>query len=82
MKANEIRSKSHKEILEEIDGCNRELLNLRFQKQAGEFRNTAQYRKIRRDKAQLKTILREMELGINKHLFTNISISNENKGEQ
>lgn len=82
MKVNEIRSKSCKEILEETEGCNRELLNLRFQREAGEFRNTAQYRKIRRNKAQLKTILREIELGINKHLFPNSSISDENKMEQ
>lgn len=69
MKANEIREKSRQEILEELDGCERELLNLRFQWQAGELRNSAQYNQARRDIARLKTALREMELGINKKLF-------------
>lgn len=69
MKANEIREKPRQEILEELEGCERELLNLRFQWQAGELRNSAQYNQARRDIACLKTALREMELGINKKLF-------------
>ena len=69
MKASEIRSKSRQEILEELEGCKRELLNLRFQWQVGELRNSAQYRQTRKDIARLKTILREMELGINKNAF-------------
>ncbi len=69
MKASEIREKSHQEILEELEACKRELLNLRFQWQAGESRNSAQYRQIRKDVARLKTVLREAELGINTNLF-------------
>jgi large subunit ribosomal protein L29 len=69
MKASEIRSRSHQEILEELEGCKRELLNLRFQWQVGELRNSAQYKQTRKDIARLKTILREMELGINKKVF-------------
>ena len=69
MKASEIREKLHQEILEELDACKRELLNLRFQWQAGELRNSAQYRQIRKDIARLKTVLREAELGINTNLF-------------
>jgi large subunit ribosomal protein L29 len=57
--------KSRQEILDEIDACRRELLNIRFQWQAGETRNAAQRRDIRRDVARLKTILREMDLSIN-----------------
>lgn len=72
MKVNEIRGKSKSEILEEIDGANRELLNLRFQWQAGEVVNSSQYQKTKRTKAKLKTVLREMELGINKDMYTNI----------
>lgn len=66
----ESRNLSRKEILEEIDGNSRELLNLRFQWQAGESQNSAQYRKIKKNIAKLKTILREKGLGINKHLYT------------
>lgn len=69
MKAGEIREKSQQEILEELDGCKRELLNLRFQWQAGELRNSARYKQTKNDIARLKTVLKEMELGINKRLF-------------
>ena len=70
MKMSELRGKSHKEILEEIEGCKRELFNLRFQWQSGELRNSSQYNKTRKDIARLNTILKEMELGINKRLYT------------
>jgi large subunit ribosomal protein L29 len=69
LKASEIREKSHQEILEELEACKRELLNLRFQWQAGEMRNSAQYRQIRKDVARLKTVLREADLGINANLL-------------
>jgi large subunit ribosomal protein L29 len=68
LKASEIREKSHPDILEELDACKRELLNFRFQWQAGEIRNSAQYKQIRKDVARLKTVLREVELGINTSL--------------
>jgi large subunit ribosomal protein L29 len=68
LKASDIREKSHQEILDELEGCKRELLNYRFQWQAGEIRNSAQYRQIRKDVARLKTVLREVELGINTDL--------------
>jgi len=69
LKASEIREKSHQEIIDELDACKRELLNFRFQWQAGEIRNSAQYKQIRKDIARLKTILREAELGINAGLL-------------
>ena len=65
MKASEIREKSHQEILEGLEDSKRELLNYRFQWQAGEIRNSAQYKQIKKDIARLKTVLREVELGIN-----------------
>ena len=65
MKVSEMRMKSRQEIVDEMDACRRELLNIRFQWQAGETRNPAQRRDIRRDVARLKTILREMDLSIN-----------------
>ncbi len=68
MKASEIREKSHQDILEELEACKRELLNYRFQWQAGEIRNSAQYKQIRKDVARLKTVLREVELGISTNL--------------
>ncbi|MDN3515056.1 MAG: 50S ribosomal protein L29 [Candidatus Brocadia sp.] len=68
MKADEIRNKSRQEILDEIEASRRELLNIRFQWQAGETRNPAQRKGIRRHIARLETILMEMDLGTNKHL--------------
>lgn len=68
MKVSEMRMKSRQEILEEIDACRRESLNIRFQWQVGETRNPAQRRDVRRNIAQLKTILREMDLSINTSL--------------
>ncbi|HHT9145384.1 MAG: 50S ribosomal protein L29 [Candidatus Brocadiaceae bacterium] len=68
MKVSEMRMKSRQEILDEIDACGRELLNIQFQWQAGETRNPVQKRDIRRDIARLKTILREMDVSINTHL--------------
>ena len=69
MKASEIREKSHQEMLEELEGCKRELLNFRFQWQAGEISNSAQYNHIRKDIARVKTVLREVELGVNTGLI-------------
>ena len=68
MKASEIRLKSRQEILDEIDATSRELLNIKFHWQVGETRNPAQKKRCRIDIARLKTILREVDLGINKHL--------------
>ncbi|MHC4197227.1 MAG: 50S ribosomal protein L29, partial [Planctomycetota bacterium] len=65
MKPAEIRVKSREEILEELEECNRELLNLRIQWQAGEMKNSSQYARTRKDMARMKTVLREMELGTN-----------------
>lgn len=69
MKVSECRTKSREEIMDEIEGCRRELFNLRFQWQSGELRNSSQYKKTRRDIARMKTVLKELELGINSHLY-------------
>ncbi|MDN3509724.1 MAG: 50S ribosomal protein L29 [Candidatus Jettenia sp.] len=68
MKASEIRSKSRQEILEEIDASRRELLNIKFQWQAGETRNPAQKMSVRKNIARLLTILGEMDSHAHRHL--------------
>ena len=70
MKIGELRGKSRQEILDEIESSKRELFNLRFQWQSGELRDSSQYNKTSKNIARLNTILRETELGINKHLYT------------
>ncbi|MCF6158121.1 MAG: 50S ribosomal protein L29 [wastewater metagenome] len=64
MNADEIRNKSQQEILDELDACKRELLNIRFQWQAGETRNPAQRSSVKKTIARLLTVLRERELNI------------------
>lgn len=64
MKTNEMRGKSRQEIIDEVGASRRELLNMQFQWLAGETRNPAQKKSIRRNIARLKTIMREIELGI------------------
>ncbi len=64
MKASEIRIKSKQEIMDEIIASKREMLNLQFQWQAGETKDTTQKRKIKRKVARMKTVLREIELGL------------------
>ncbi|MBM4043546.1 MAG: 50S ribosomal protein L29 [Planctomycetes bacterium] len=64
MKPSEIRAKAKEEILEELQGCRRELFNLRFQRQSEGIENPSQLRRLRKDIARLQTILREMELGL------------------
>lgn len=68
MNLSEIRSKSRQEIVDEVKACKRELLNISFQWQEGEVRNSARKMGIRREIARMKTVLREMDFGINKHL--------------
>ncbi len=59
-----MRGKSRQEIIDEVGASRRELLNMQFQWLAGETRNPAQKKSIRRNIARLKTIMREIELGI------------------
>lgn len=69
VKLSELRGKSKEELLQELEGSKRELLNLRIQWQVGELKDSAQYKKTRKGIARINTILREMELGIHKELY-------------
>lgn len=70
MKPGEIRSRTKEEIVEELRNTRRELFNMRFQWQTEEIANSAQYGSLRRDIARMKTVLREMELGVNTNLLS------------
>lgn len=63
MKPAEIRAKSVEELRLELTDAQEELSNLRF-RSAGEQNNPIRLRLMRRQVAQLKTVLREHELGI------------------
>jgi len=64
MKANEIRNLTTAEVEQQIKSLKEELFNLRFQSATGQLENTVQLKKVRKDIARAKTVLRERELKI------------------
>jgi len=64
MKANEFRNLTTAEIEQKIAAFKEELFNLRFQMATGQLDNPVQIKKVRKDIARAKTVLRERELGI------------------
>ena len=64
MKANEFRNLTTAEIEQKIAAFKEELFNLRFQMATGQLDNPAQIKKVRKNIARAKTVLRERELGI------------------
>ena len=59
MKAADLRAKSDDELKEELLNLRKESFNLRFQAASGQLENTARVRQVRRNLAQIKTILNE-----------------------
>ncbi len=62
MKAHELRVLGLGELAAKLDDSYQELFNLRFQKASGQMKSTARNRQVRKEIAQIKTILREQEL--------------------
>ena len=56
-KAQDLRGKSADELEGRLADLKKEQFNLRFQKASGQLANTAQFSKVRREIAQIKTIL-------------------------
>jgi len=59
MKYNDIKQKTDDELKTELLLLKKEQFNLRFQKSSGQLENSSRIRKIRRDIARIKTILKE-----------------------
>jgi large subunit ribosomal protein L29 len=59
MKAAELRSKTTAELEQELVELRREQFNLRMQQGTGQLTRPDQFRKVRRNIARVKTILRE-----------------------
>ena len=57
MKAQDLRTKTTDELVEQLKSLKREQLNLRFQRASGQLENTARVRQVRRDIARIKTTL-------------------------
>lgn len=64
MKAKEIRDLSAAELERRLDELKTELFNLRFQLATGQLDNPMNIKRVRKDIARVKTIIRERELNI------------------
>ncbi|MEE4186528.1 MAG: 50S ribosomal protein L29 [Gammaproteobacteria bacterium] len=62
MKAGELSGKSRDELLEELLNLRREQFNLRMQQATGQLARPDQYRKVRKNIARVKTVLRAQEI--------------------
>ena len=66
MKVDEIRDMSADEQTQKLQSLKEELFNLRFQHATGQLENPMRIREVKKSIAQVKTIQREVELGIRK----------------
>ena len=64
MKASDIREKTQAELNEELRELKSELFKLRFQHATNQLDNPTSLVKVKKDIARVKTVLRELELGI------------------
>lgn len=62
MKANELREQSLEELREKAKSMDQELFSLRLQKATRQLGNTAMISRVRKDRARVKTVVRELEL--------------------
>ncbi|MTI15675.1 50S ribosomal protein L29 [Rhodobacteraceae bacterium RKSG542] len=65
MKASDVRAKTEDQLKDDLAALKKEQFNLRFQRATGQLENTARVRQVRREIAQLKTILREKRTSAN-----------------
>ena len=62
MKAADLRELPYEELQEKLADAKEELFNLRFQLVTNQLDNTARLRTLRREVAQIATVLREQEI--------------------
>lgn len=60
MNTEELRGKTHDELLDELVSLRREQFNLRMQRATGQLAQNHQFREVRRNIARVNTILNEM----------------------
>ena len=61
MKANEIRSKSGDDLQKELEGLLKAQFGLRMQHATQQLANISQIRKVRRDIARVRTVIRQQK---------------------
>lgn len=64
MKLDEMRNLDDEQLRAQLKNYHEELFNLRFQQVMGRLTATGRPRVVKREIAQIKTILRERELGL------------------
>ena len=64
MKPNELRELDNERLQRRLVEIDQELFNLRFQKETGRLTNSARFGQLRKEIAQIKTILRERQLAL------------------
>ena len=62
-KAQDLRAQKPEELEGRLGELKKEQFNLRFQKASGQLTNTAQFSRVRKDIARIKTILRQGQKG-------------------
>jgi large subunit ribosomal protein L29 len=68
MKVFELREKTREELSDMLNGLHRELFNLRLRRGTQELPNPLRLRRLRREIARIKTIMREDERGVRRLL--------------
>ncbi len=63
MKSSELRALGSPELQRRLDESQRELFNLRFQMATRQLVKISEIRRVRKDVARIRTLLRERELG-------------------
>lgn len=64
MKATELRDKTSAELDTELNELKAELFKLRFQHATNQLSNPMQLKRVKRDIARVKTVIREQELAV------------------
>ena len=62
MKAVDIRSQKNEELKKQLEDASRNLLDLRFRLETKQLVNHREIRRVKKDIARLKTVIREKEL--------------------
>ena len=62
-KAQDLRAQKPEELEGRLGDLKKEQFNLRFQKASGQLTNTAQFSRVRKEIARVKTILRQGQKG-------------------
>lgn len=62
MKVQDIRNTETQELLNKVEEYKKELFGLRFQHATGQLEDTSRMKKVKKNIARIKTVIREREL--------------------